>query len=95
MKDGGHLARRGAVRPPPRLEQTGAEEPRAGCINEQAVLKGTGSCNADEWSLQSRDERREQKGRRREGRGGGGKCSEVGTEGAVMRKGFNLHLGFL
>lgn len=54
--------------PPPRLEQTGAEEPRAGCINEQAVLKGTGSCNADEWSLQSRDERREQKGKR----GGGG-----------------------
>lgn len=53
--------------PPPRLEQTGAEEARAGCINEQAVLKGTGSCNADEWSLQSRDERREQKGKRGEG----------------------------
>lgn len=52
--------------PPPRLEQTGAEEPRAGCINEQAVLEGTGSCNADEWSLQSRDERREQKGERGE-----------------------------
>lgn len=47
--------------PPPRPEQTGAEEPRAGCINEQAVLKGTGSCNADEWSLQSRDGRRERK----------------------------------
>lgn len=33
--------------------------PGPGCINEQAALKGTGSCNADEWSLQSRDERRE------------------------------------
>lgn len=57
--------------PPPRPEQTGAEEPRAGGINEQAVLKGTGSCNADEWSLQSRDERREQKGGGGEGGGGG------------------------
>lgn len=53
--------------PPPRLEQTGAEEPRAGCINEQAALKGTGFCNADEWSLQSRDGRREHKGKRGEG----------------------------
>lgn len=26
--------------------------PGPGCINEQAALKGTGSCNADEWSLQ-------------------------------------------
>lgn len=41
--------------------------PGPGCINEQATLKGTGSCNADEWSLQNRDERRE-----REGSTGGG-----------------------
>ncbi|TNN55896.1 Ephrin type-B receptor 1 [Liparis tanakae] len=58
----GDEGRRG---PPPR---PGAEEPRAGCINEQAVLKGTGSCNADEWSLQSGDEGREQEGRRGEER---------------------------
>lgn len=63
--------------PPPRLE------PGAGYINEQAVLKGTGSCNADEWSLQSRDERKEQKGRRRDG---GAEDSQVGTEGAAVKK---------
>lgn len=78
--------------PPPRLEQTGAEEPRAGYINEQAVLKGTGSCNADEWSLQSRDGRREQEGK---GRRGGEEWSRVGMEGAAVKKGFNLSLRFL
>lgn len=69
--------------PPPRPKRTGAEEPRAGCINEQAVLKGTGSCNADEWSLQSRDGRGEQKGKREEGRGGE-EWSEVGKEAAAV-----------
>lgn len=75
VKDGGHLARRGCAedprRPPPKTSQPphpptpGLEQgsPAAGCINEQAALKGTGSCNADEWSLQSRDERREQQER--------------------------------
>lgn len=63
--------------PPPRPEQTGAQKPRADCINEQAVLKGTGCCNADEWSLQSRDGRWVWKGTRE----GGG---EVGTEAAVV-----------
>lgn len=62
--------------PPPRLEQTGAEEPRAGGINEQAVLKGTGFCNADEWSLQSRDGRREHKGKRGGGRKSGVKWAQ-------------------
>lgn len=80
MKDGGHLARPGPVRTP---SYTGAEEPGADYINEQAVLKGTGSCNADEWSLQSRDERKEQKGRRRDG---GAEDSQVGTEGAAVKK---------
>lgn len=65
-----------------------------GCINEQAVLEGTGCCNADEWSLQSRDEGREQKGKRGE-EGGEEYSGEVGTEGAAVKKGFNLHLRFL
>lgn len=84
VKDGGHLARRGIEDPPshqhpstPGLEQ---RSPAACCINEQAALKGTGSCNADEWSLQSRDERRSS---RREA-GWGGRC---GFEGGVGRRG--------
>lgn len=78
--------------PPSRLQQTGAEEPGAGYINEQAALKGTGSCNADEWSLQSRDERR-----RRGARGEGGRAKQSGRRGSCRekKKGFNLHLSFL
>lgn len=96
VKDGGHLARRGTAedpRHPPRTTQPpstpGLEQrsPAAGCINEQAALKGTGSCNADEWSLQSRDERREQQERGGERRWGlGGLVAEggqVGTQGAA------------
>lgn len=77
MKDGGHLAGRGSAEdstppPPPALEQTGAEEPRAGCINEQAVLEETGSCNADEWSSQRGEgERSTAEWAPREQRGGG------------------------
>lgn len=94
MKDGGHLARRGTGEDPrhpptppstPGLEQ---RSPAAGCINEQAALKGTGSCNADEWSLQSRDEGREQQQERDVG--GGGlveEGSQVGTQGAVVGRG--------
>ena len=42
--------------PPPR---PGQRSPGRGYINEQAALEGTGPSNADKWSLQSRDERRE------------------------------------
>lgn len=112
VKDGGHLARRGTAEDPrhpphttkppstPGLEQ---RSPAAGCINEQAALKGTGSCNADEWSLQSRDERREQQergGERRWGLGGFGRrgrpSGHIGSGGGRGKKGgLNFHLGVL
>lgn len=97
------MARRGTAedpRHPPRTTKPpstpGLEQrsPAAGCINEQAALKGTGSCNADEWSLQSRDERREQQergGERRWGLGGFGRrgrpSGHIGSGGGRGKKG--------